>query len=513
MLLSRGQRDKLGKYVNLASGITIDLSIAGPSVYDYCCFGVDGAGKLSDDRYMIFYNQTTSPGGEIRYTASGNSARFEVNLSMLPPSVCKLVFTASIDGTGVMSGISRHTFTLSQNGVPALSLEMTGADFRQEKAIISVELYRKDEWRINAVANGFNGGLSALLAAYGGEEITDSAPQAQPSYATPTAADYTPASGSYTASTPHTAGSPVSNTRTISSPRTPSAPHAASAPVSSLQPTSVQEPTRPIVTSSGVVLKKTEEQLTKEVMGKISLSKDKVKLEKHVVSLSKTVVNLSKKSGVDLGSTSAKVVVVLDYSGSMYSLYNDGTVQNTINKLVPLGLTFDDNGSIDVYLFQNNYRKMPDLNLSNYEYYINNIVNASGYEMGGTSYAPVLKAIIEGDVQYKGGFLGFGSHREVTHALVDDGDPTFILFITDGENADKTASDAIIRRSSEMNVFIQFIGIGEERFTYLRQLDDMSGRKRDNTGFSAMRDLNNVSDEKLYNNVLEQCSQWLRGLQ
>lgn len=511
MLLSRGQRDKLGKYVNLASGITIDLSIAGPSVYDYCCFGVDGAGKLSDDRYMIFYNQTTSPGGEIRYTASGNSARFEVNLSMLPPSVCKLVFTASIDGTGVMSGISRHTFTLSQNGAPALSLEMTGADFRQEKAIISVELYRKDEWRINAVANGFNGGLSALLAAYGGEEITDSAPQAQANYAASTTAGHTPAPAPHTASspisnphicsTPHTTGGPVSNPRAISSPHT------------TPQPTPVQAPTAPIVTSSGVVLKKTEEQLTKEVMGKIRLSKDKVKLEKHVVSLSKTVVNLSKKSGVDLGSTSAKVVVVLDYSGSMYSLYSDGTVQNTINKLVPLGLTFDDNGSIDVYLFQNNYRKMPDLNLSNYEYYINNIVNASGYEMGGTSYAPVLKAIIEGDVQYKGGFLGFGGHREVTHALVDDGDPTFILFITDGENADKTASDAIIRRSSEMNVFIQFIGIGEERFTYLRQLDDMSGRKRDNTGFSAMRDLNNVSDEKLYNNVLEQFSQWLRGLQ
>ena len=493
MLLSRGQRDKLGKYVNLASGITIDLSIAGPSVYDYCCFGVDGTGKLSDDRYMIFYNQTMSPGGEIRYTASENSARFEVNLSMLPPSVCKLVFTASIDGTGVMSGISRHTFTLSQNGAPALSLEMTGADFRQEKAIISVELYRKDEWRINAVANGFNGGLSALLAAYGGEEVTDSAPQAQANYTASTAAGYTPAL--------HTASAPVSNPQTVSSPRT--------AP----QPTPVQAATPPIATSSGVVLKKTEEQLTKEVMGKISLSKDKVKLEKHVVSLSKTVVNLSKKSGVDLGSTSAKVVVVLDYSGSMYSLYSDGTVQNTINKLVPLGLTFDDNGSIDVYLFQNNYRKMPDLNLSNYEYYISNIVKTSGYEMGGTSYAPVLKAIIEGDVQYKGGFLGFGGHREITNALVDDGDPTFILFITDGENADKTASDAIIRRSSEMNVFIQFIGIGEERFTYLRQLDDMSGRKRDNTGFSAMRDLNNVSDEKLYNNVLEQFSQWLRGLQ
>lgn len=100
-----------------------------------------------------------------------------------------------------------------------------------------------------------------------------------------------------------------------------------------------------------IELKKSEEELTKEVMGKISLSKDKTNLEKHVVSLSKTVVNLSKKSGVDLESTSAKVVVVLDYSGSMNGLYKNGTVQRTINRLVPLGLTFDDNGTIDVYLF------------------------------------------------------------------------------------------------------------------------------------------------------------------
>ena len=42
-----------------------------------------------------------------------------------------------------------------------------------------------------------------------------------------------------------------------------------------------------------IELKKNEEELTQEVMGKISLSKDKVNLEKHVVNLSKCVVNLS----------------------------------------------------------------------------------------------------------------------------------------------------------------------------------------------------------------------------
>lgn len=58
-------------------------------------------------------------------------------------------------------------------------MTLQGTDFKSEKAIISIEIYRKNEWRIAAVANGFNGGLSALLAAYGGEEIT-TPPQQEP---------------------------------------------------------------------------------------------------------------------------------------------------------------------------------------------------------------------------------------------------------------------------------------------------------------------------------------------
>ena len=47
-----------------------------------------------------------------------------------------------------------------------------GQDFHSEKAIISIELYRKGVWRFAAVANGFNGGLGDLLRSYGGEELT-----------------------------------------------------------------------------------------------------------------------------------------------------------------------------------------------------------------------------------------------------------------------------------------------------------------------------------------------------
>lgn len=98
-------------------------------------------------------------------------------------------------------------------------------------------------------------------------------------------------------------------------------------------------------------------------------------------------------------------------------------------------------------------------------------------------------------------------------AIVNDAQPTFILFITDGVNADISETDRIILKSSDMNVFIQFIGIGYYQFDYLEQLDNMSGRKRDNTGFSKMTDLEKADDNELYMNVLRQFSLWLRGQQ
>lgn len=180
MDLQRGQRDKLDKYVNLSDIIDIEMNINGSDTYDFCCFGVDENDKLSDDRYMIFYNQMTSPNNEISYSSSKNSAGFRINLASLPMIINKLVFTVSIDGNSIMRNINSHTFLLNQNGTNALKLQLSGNEFMQEKAIISVEIYRKDTWRINAVARGFNGGLCDLLKAYGGEEIFMSPPPTVP---------------------------------------------------------------------------------------------------------------------------------------------------------------------------------------------------------------------------------------------------------------------------------------------------------------------------------------------
>ena len=434
------------------------MSVNGSSIYDYCCFGVDYTNKLADQKYMIFYNQTISPEHEINFIPSDNSASFMLNLCRLPDFIQKLIFTVSIDGHGTMGSIDSLDITLTQSGFQGYELHIPGSDFLSEKAIIAFEIYRRDGWRINAVASGFNGGLEALLETYGGSSETAAA-------------------------------------------------------ITAAGPTVRATPSAPAGTNK-IVLTKTEEDLTRECLDKISLSKDRVNLEKHIINLSKTVIDISKKAEVDLGATKASVVVVLDYSGSMNCLYSDGTVQRTLNKLVPLGLTFDSAGTIDVYLFQNDYMKLPDLTIDNYEDYVFEVVKKSGYRIGGTNYAPVLNAIIN-DLHLDRTISPMSAYTLHDPSFAAGEDPTYILFITDGENsmADKAASDETIRRISTMNMFVQFIGIGDEDFDYLRRLDKLHGRARDNTGFAEMPDLNKTTDEELYTTVLDEFSLWLKGLQ
>lgn len=170
MDIQRGFRDKIEKYAEIFSEIDVEMNITGGSVYDFCCFGVDNNGCLSDDRYMVFFNQQASANNEIIYKSEGNSALFKISLAQLPSTINKLVFTASIDGNGKMKDISSHRVRIIQNGRELINFELSGADFFDEKAIISIEIYQKDCWRFAAIANGFNGGLRELLKFYGGEE-------------------------------------------------------------------------------------------------------------------------------------------------------------------------------------------------------------------------------------------------------------------------------------------------------------------------------------------------------
>lgn len=175
---TRGQKSKLAD-LTPSTDLTVglDLQASGSPSFDISCFGVDSDGKLSDDRYFVFFNQKASPRGEIRQTGprGGDAESFEVRLSQLPQGIQKLVFTATMDGSETMSQVSRGHLRLLSDGSEVARFPFTGADFSQEKAIIVGEIYRKDVWRFAAVGQGFNGGLSALLEHFGGQEVAEEA--------------------------------------------------------------------------------------------------------------------------------------------------------------------------------------------------------------------------------------------------------------------------------------------------------------------------------------------------
>lgn len=203
-------------------------------------------------------------------------------------------------------------------------------------------------------------------------------------------------------------------------------------------------------------------------------------------------IDMSKGSKIDMTKHTARVALAMDYSGSMDWLYDNGSVQETISRLLPIALRFDDNGELESWLFSNGAERLKAANADNYSSYVKNVMKKAHMYMGGTNYAPVLKEMVT-------------YYKDIEPSEI----PAFIIFITDGENSDTFATNAVIKELSEYNIFVQFIGIGDEDFDYLKSLDGMKGRKHDNTGFTAVKDMNKMSDEQLYTEILRQYKDWL----
>ena len=113
-----------------------------------------------------------SPKGEVSVEDIADGVRYTLNLSTIPDFINRLVFTVSIDGDKTMGEMnSLETKSISIRKPKDIEMTLGGNDFSNEKAVIVMEIYRKDVWRIGCVASGFDGGLSALLKYFGGEEV------------------------------------------------------------------------------------------------------------------------------------------------------------------------------------------------------------------------------------------------------------------------------------------------------------------------------------------------------
>lgn len=192
-------------------------------------------------------------------------------------------------------------------------------------------------------------------------------------------------------------------------------------------------------------------------------------------------ISLEKHIPDSLNGKKVRVVFCIDKSGSMWERYNNGEVQRTVERLFPVALKFDDDGKMECYSFNTKAKSHPDIDVNNIVGYVDNNIECDG----GTNYSPVMKAV-----------------TKIANV------PTYVIFITDGDNQDKNASREFIREISDEPIFWKFIGIGNERFTFLEELDDMNGRVIDNADFVKIKDISNISDDELYKLLMQEFSEW-----
>lgn len=189
MQLQRGQKLQL-QQLGLTSDLIIEIQLHATFEIDLSCFGLDEQQKLKDEAYMVFYNQSCNPDGSVEWQPTQQQFIFKLQQADLS-KIQRFMLCAAIDHPSatmsqIQGGILRIK-NLQQQILAEFTLEATLFD--QEKAVMLAEVYLKDVWRLGIVAQGFNGGLDALVEHFGGEVAQPTPIEAAPTpspLATPT---------------------------------------------------------------------------------------------------------------------------------------------------------------------------------------------------------------------------------------------------------------------------------------------------------------------------------------
>jgi stress response protein SCP2 len=224
--------------------------------------------------------------------------------------------------------------------------------------------------------------------------------------------------------------------------------------------------------------------------GPVSLEKKVAAKAPHLVNLAKTAsVTLEKKR---LSNVRAQVVLVLDRSGSMNHQYRRGDVQRVVEKIIPLAVHFDDDGALDCWAFANAFQNLPPVTLDNVNGYVDQA--AGGWQRwpgGGNDEPAVMRAVID---RYRAAQV-----------------PVYIIFISDGGVGKNREIKALIMEAANYPIFWQFVGIGGANYGVLQKLDEMRGRRVDNANFFSLDDINRISDDQLYDRLLNEFPAWLHA--
>lgn len=410
-------------------------------------------GRVRDDGDFVFYNQPRHTSGAVthlgkRSAAGASTDTLEVNLGTVDPAVERIALCASADG-GTFGQVPGLVLRLLEAGAGS---EIARFDMAAgtETAFIGGELYRRQgKWKFRAVGQGYAAGLAGLATDFG-ITVDEPAPTAAPAPAVTAA---------------------------------PPPPPVAPAPT-------------PLAPAAGARLSKGEERLPVDMRKRLSLRKEQV------------AVSLRKHGAAHV---TARVVLVLDASGSMSFLYSKGVVSDVVERMAAVAAQLDDDGEMQAWTFASHPARLPDLRLGELPEWLRLHVRVGEV---GLFRRGRKKGLEPSQVDMRDVGIQNEEQKVIAEvrAFVRDhpaSAPTLVLFFSDGGVYRNKEIERELREAVEEPVFWQFVGLGKSDYGVLERFDTLPGRRVDNVGFFAVDDISTVPDPELYDRLLSEFPLWI----
>ncbi|MFD9430706.1 VWA domain-containing protein [Streptomyces sp. NPDC060002] len=465
-------------------------------------------GRVRDDGDFVFYNQPLHTSGAVRHVGKRSESgvmtdTVQVDLRSLEGAITRVVLCASADGG-----------TFGQ--VTGLTLRLLGGDGRSEvarfemqadteTAFIAGELYlREGRWKFRAVGQGYASGLAGVATDFGitvdDEPEQAVAPPNRPPNRPPVAPPNRPPNRP-----PVAPPNRPPNRPPVAPPNRPPVtppavtPRATTPPALTSPALTPPTSTPPTTTSpSGPRLTKGEELLPVDMRKRLSLRKEQV------------AVSLSKRGAVGI---SARIVLVLDASGSMAFLYSRGVVADVVERMAAVAAQLDDDGEMQAWTFASDAARLPDLRLGELPEWLRLHVRVGEISLFRRGKKP-RKGMEPGQVDMRS--VGIQNEEQKAVAQVRSyvrenpaAAPTLVLFFSDGGVYRDAAIERELRAAVEEPIFWQFVGLGRSNYGVLERFDTLPGRRVDNVGFFSVDDISTVPDQELYDRLLSEFPSWI----
>lgn len=247
----------------------------------------------------------------------------------------------------------------------------------------------------------------------------------------------------------------------------------------------------------------------------MGLSLDKIGAQAPgLLSLAKTAIEVVDLSG--LNGQKAKVAVALDYSGSMQDVYSSGAMQRLVEKALALATQFDDDGSIDFFVFDSTAAYLGEISIDDFAGSVEKLTK--GRRMGSTNYSDAFLTVrnhfgFAPPAPPKKGFFGLRKAQPAeggSEASKPAEIPVYALFLTDGSPDNKKAAIQALTEVSTAPIFWKFLSIGKQPMEFLEQLDTLEERFVDNANYQPVGDVDAIDDSALYGKMLHEFPDWIR---